>query len=238
MDVLGDLVARNRRGDAPALRHAPSGRASDYRRFCTTTWKVGNLLRNEGVRDGATVGIAARPEPEPVLSLFGVALLGATVRLDPPDDADGLKALVGPTDTLDEYDPGPGTRLVAYGPEPDDPAVSHFERDVWSENPTEPPDIVAPDDAMLATGEGSHTHRALLNAARAAVEAWDLTAEDAVAVRSSLAHPGTVAAGVVAPLLVGGEMLFPDEGTTGDIAVVTGDAPEPSVAPGAVLGER
>jgi len=235
MDVLGDLVARGRRSDAPALRHAPSGRALDYRRVCTTAWKVGNLLRNEGVRGGATVGIAADRAPEPVLSLFGVGLLGATARLDPPADATGLKALVVPTDHLGEYAPGPGTRLVGYGDAPEDPAVSHFERDVWSENPTAPPDAVAPDDPVLATDHGTHTHRDLLAAARTVAEEWDLTDDDPVAVRSSLAHPGTVAAGVVAPLLVGGTVLFPAGATTGAFAVAE-DAPEPSVAPDAVLG--
>jgi hypothetical protein len=235
MDVLGDLVGRERRSDVPALRHAPTGRAYDYRRFCTTAWKVGNLLRNEGVRGGATVGIAARPTPEPVLTLFGVALLGATARLDPPGDAEGLKALLVPTDRVGEYEVEPGTRVVAHGAEPDDPALSSFERDVWSENPTEPPDAVAPDDEMLAVDDGTRTHRNLLAAARSVVDEWSLTAADAGAVRSSLAQSGTVAAGVVAPLLAGGTVLLPDEETTGDLAVATGEAPEPSVAPADVL---
>lgn len=238
MDVLGALLARSRRGelgDALALRHAPTGRHYDYHRFCTTAWKVGNLLRNEGVRGGATVVVAPVPSPEALLTLAGTALLGATVRLD-PTDASGAKALVAPTDRLDDYDPGPGTRLVGYGDDPSDPAVARFERDVWSENPTEPPDEVVPDDALLAAGGRTYAHREVLDAARTVADGWSLTDDDAVAVRSSLTHPGTVAAGVVAPLLVGGTVLVPGDGTTGAFAVADGDTSEPSVAPGDVLG--
>jgi hypothetical protein len=50
-----------------------------------------------------------------------------------------------------------------------------------------------------------------------------------VAVRASLADPGTVVAGVVAPLIAGAAVLFPDEDSVGDFAVVDGDAPESAV---------
>jgi len=230
--VLGDLVARERRSDAPALRHAPSGRAYDYRRFCTTAWKVGNLLRNEGVRGGATVVVDEDPAPEPVLTLYGVALLGATARIGTTDATDAA-ALVAPTTRLTAYDTEPGTRIVGYGDPPEDPAIAHFESDVWSENPTAPPDVVAPDDGVLATDCASYRHENLFAAARSTVEEWGLTDDDVVAVRAPLAHPGTVAAGLVAPLLVGAEILFPDEGTTGAVAVGDG-APEPCITHGAV----
>lgn len=234
MDVLGDLVARPRRSDAPAFRHAPSGRAYDYHRFCTTAWKVGNLLRNEGVRDGATVVVTPDPDPEPVLALFGSALLGATARVG--GSATEAKALVVATDRVDDHDAGVGTRRVAYGDPPEDPAVSYFEQDVWSENPTEPPDVVDPDAPILAAGDRTYTHADLLAAGRRVAAEWDLAVDESVAVRSSLARPGTVAAGVLAPLLAGGEVVIPDDGTTGDFAVADGDAPETSVAPDDVLG--
>lgn len=236
MDVLGDLVARSRRSDAPAFRHAPSGRAYDYHRFCTTTWKVGNLLRNEGVRSGATVVVAPDPEPEPVLALFGSALLGASVRVGGP--ATDAKALVAPTDRVGDHDAGPGTRRIAYGDPPADPAVSHFERDVWSENPTEPPDVVDPDAPALVGTDRTCTHAGLLAAGRRAVDRWEAVEEtNRMVVRAPLDHPGTVAAGLVAPLLAGGEIVVPGGGTVGEFAVADGDAPEPSVAPTDVLGE-
>lgn len=236
MEVLGDLVARSRRSDAVALRHAPSGRSYNYHQFCTTCWKVGNFLRNEGVRGGATVVVAPDPDPESVLALFGSTLLGATVQVG--GSAVDSKALVARTERVDGYDPGPGTRRIAYGIEPEDPAVSYFERDVWSENPSEPPDTVAPDDTALTADNRTYSHADLLAASRRVGEKWGLADSDSVVVRSSLAHPGTIAAGIIAPLLSGGEIVIPDEETAGEFAVADGDAPEPSVAPGDALARE
>jgi hypothetical protein len=226
--VLGDCVARDRRSDAAALRHSTSGRAYDWRRFCTTAWKVGNYLRNEGVREGATVGVVGEG-PEPVLTLVGASMLGATVRLDPPrTGAHGdAKALVLPTERVDDYEYPAGTRYVAYGSEPADPSYAYFEREVWSENPTAPPDRVTPETDLLAVAERSLTHGAVLDAAREVAEGWSLTATDTVAVRGPLSEPGVVAAGVVAPLLAGGEILLPDDDTVGECAVLAGDGSAP-----------
>jgi hypothetical protein len=229
--VLGDCVARERRSDRPALRHADSGRAYDWRRFCTTAWKVGNYLRNEGVREGATVGVAG-DGPEPVLTLVGASLLGATVRFDPPTGgAQGaLKALVVPAARVEAFDYPAGTRYVAYGGDPVDPAHAYFEREVWSENPTAPPDRVQPETPLLAVDGGTVTHGAVLDAARAVVDEWALDADDTVAVRGPLTHPGVVAAGVAAPLLAGGEILLPDGDTVGDRAVLGPAASDPPEA--------
>jgi hypothetical protein len=221
--VLGDCVSRDRRSDRPALRHPASGRAYDWRRFCTTAWKVGNYLRNEGVREGAVVGVAADRVPEPVLTLVGVSMLGATVRFDPPQSgAQGdLKALVVPTDDVDGYDYPAGTRYVAYGTEPDDPSYAYFEQEVWSENPTAPPDIVPPETALLSVDGLTFPHVSVMTAAREVVDYWGLDADTTVAVRGPLAHQGVVAAGVAAPLLAGGEILLPEEeDETGDCAVL------------------
>jgi acyl-CoA synthetase (AMP-forming)/AMP-acid ligase II len=242
MDVLGDLVARSRRSDAPALLAPALGRTYDYRRLCTNAWKVGNFLRHLGVRSGRTVALADDPAPEPVLSLFGGALLGASVRFDPPTDRPvDARALVVPFDRVAAYEVPPGTQRVAYGDAPEDPSVAYFERDVWSENPTEPPDRVAPGTTLLRTADATYTHRRVLAAAREVVDRWDLTAEDRVAVRAPLARPGAVVAGVVAPVLVGGSTVLagadpstavPDCG----YAVAEGDAPEAQVvAPGDAL---
>jgi hypothetical protein len=223
--VLGDCVARARRSDRPALRHPASGRAYDWRRCCTTSWKVGNYLRNEGVREGAVVGVAADRVPESVLTLLGASMLGATVQFDPPATGEqgALKALVVPTARVDDYDYPPGTRYVAYGDEPADPSYAYFEREVWSENPTAPPDIVRPETALLAVEERTVSHSAVMDAAREAVEALGLDADDTVAVRGPLTHPGVVAAGIAAPLLAGGEILLPDDEIPGDCAVLGPD---------------
>jgi len=229
--TLGDAVARDRRSDAPALR--AGGREYDYRRFCTTAWKTGNLLRNEGVRSGMAVVADDDPAPEAVLAFYGAALLGATVGFGPGALGERTKALVVPTADLDGYDAGPRTRRIAYGDEPTDPSVAYFERDVWSENPTEPPDRVEPDDALLWTPDATHSHGEVLAAARAVAEDWGLEPGDEVAVRGPFTRAGTVTAGLVAPVVAGAVVLLPGEGTAGDFAV-GGGGPEPTVAPGDV----
>lgn len=220
MDVLGDLVARDRRSDAPALRAGDHG--FDYRRFCTTTWKVGNLLRHYlGVRAGVEVAIDPTPARQAVLSLYGAALLGAPVRFS--REAGEARVFVGPTRELPEV--GPATKLLAYGEMPDDPSVTYFEREVWSENPTEPTERVAPADPLVRAGGRTVTHGDALAAARGVVSEYGLDTGTTVALRAPLTAPGAVVAGLVAPVLAGGTVLLPAGEQTGDIAV--GEGPEP-----------
>jgi hypothetical protein len=216
MDVLGDAIGRERRTSETALRAPAVGRSYDYRRFCTNAWKVGNLLRHHGVRGGATVAVADDPLPEPVLTFYGAALLGAAVRFD--STATNPKALVVPESEVENHDPEPGTKIVAYGARAEDPSVAYFERDVWSENPTQPPDRIAPSDPLVATGEGTYTHEEVLTAAERVVDAAGLEPGDEIAVRGSFADPGVVAAGLVAPILAGGAIVLGAE-STGDLVV-------------------
>ena len=237
MDVLGDLVVRDRRSGDPALRAADTGRTYDYRRFCTTTWKAGNYLRLLGVRTDARVAVADDPTPEAVLSAYGGALLGGVVRFGPPKTGLDARVLVTPTAEMDDYEVGPSTKRVVYGEEPEDPDVGYFERDVWSENPTAPPDRVDPEGGLL-DADRTYTHAEVLSAARDVVERFDVGPGDEVAVRASFTDAGTVAAGLVAPILAGAAILLPGDEETeavGDVAVGTG-GPEPvSVAPSDVF---
>jgi hypothetical protein len=148
------------------------------------------------------------PIPESLLAFFGAALLGAPVRFDPPTveaaaEPLAVHALVGPTAWLDAYDCGPQCTALGYGDSPADPSIVHFEKQLWSENPIEPPDRVAPEDVALLTADAEYTHRDLLDAATAVVEEYALTSDDSVAVRTPLSWLGTVVAGVLAPLSVG-----------------------------------
>lgn len=229
MEVLGAAVARARRdrlSDARAVRHADAERAVDYRRFCTTAWKTGNFLRNEGVRSGAEVVVADDPSPLAVTTLYGASLLGATVAFGTDAVTERTRALVGPTARVVDLGLGPRTRVVAYGSDPGDSTVAYFERDVWSENPTEPPDVVAPGDDLLRTGGRTYSHADVLAEARAVGETYDFDAETAVAVRAPFAEPRTVFAGLVAPLVAGGTVLLPDADDVGDVAVGGGAVPE------------
>lgn len=228
MDVLGDVVARERRSPEPALRAAETGRRYDYRRFCTSAWKVGNFLRHLGVREGVTVAVADDPVPETVLTFYGAALLGAAVRFGPPTHVDGeVQALVVPVSELDDHETGPSTRRVVYGDAPDDPSVSYFERDVWSENPTEPPDLVDPALRLLESGTSTHSHRDVLRAARAAVDTWSIGPEATVAVAGPFTDAEVVAAGLVAPVLAGATLEV-GPGATGDVVVGGPDSSLPS----------
>ncbi len=230
MDVLGDVIGRDRRSDSTALEAPVVGRSYDYRRFCTTAWKVGNFFRYLGVRAEIGVAIADDPLPEPVVSFYGAALLGGVVRFDPSDAMDEeTRALVVPIDRLDDYEVGLSTKPVVYGGRPDDPSVSYFERDVWSENPTEPPDVVGRENELLATDGRTYSHAEVLDAAMNVVEKWNLKNGDEVAVRGSFTHPGVVAAGLVAPLIAGAVVVLPDDDTVCEYAV--GEGPEPSIDP-------
>jgi hypothetical protein len=225
MDTLRGLLARDRRNDRPALRTpGDPNQEYDYHRLLTNAWKTGNFLSHCGVRRGRTVGIAGR-QPAAVLAVLGTASLGGIAQFDPPTSIEA-RAVVAPTDVIEDFELPPGGTRVGYGDPPDDPSTMHFERDVWSENPTLAPADVAADDPVLATAESSLSHTELLAAAERVVERTGLTPGDAVAVRASLALPGTVAAGLVAPLLAGATVVFPEDETVGDIAIATEDAPE------------
>ncbi|WP_135533648.1 hypothetical protein [Halostella pelagica] len=229
METLDDLVARDRRSEATALSIA-DGPTYDYHRFCTTAWKTGNFLRHQGVRESVTVFVADDETPQALLSFFGTALLGGVTLFDSVSrwndgEASDLQALVLPGADADDAAVPAGTNRVGYGTEPSDPAVAHFERDVWSENPSFPPVERDPTAPVLTTGDATYSHRDLFEAAERIVDGYELTADDRVAVRAPLSDPGTVVAGVVAPLLVGGAIAFDGaDGTKVDAtASVAGD---------------
>jgi len=228
MNVLGDLVVRERRSNDPALKAVDSGREYDYRRFCTTTWKAGNYLRLLGVRTDARVAIADDPTPEAILSAYGAALLGGVIDFDPPKQTElDARVVITLTAAVDTYDIGASTKRVVYGEEPANPDVGYFERDVWSENPTEPPDRVEQSDALLDT-DRTYTHAELVGAATRVADMWELSPGDAVAVRGSFNNAGTMAAGLLAPILAGAAILLPGNDSVGDYAVGR-DGPEADV---------
>lgn len=219
MDTVGDLLDLPHADDAPALRAGP--REYDYRRFRATAYKTGNYLRHCGVGSAATVAIRDEHDPETGFGFLGAALLGATVDFDPDSTVEGT-ALLGPTDALDGYDTAPGCTRIGYGSEPADPSWAYFEREVWSENPFFPETSIDA-DATLVPGR---TQSTAIQAARDV--AAGLTTDDVVAVRGSLADPETVVAGLIAPLVAGATVLFPDAEQTGTVAVGGTDAPEPT----------
>jgi len=233
-DVLGDLVARERRSDAVALRVDATGREISYRDFCTTAWKAGHALSHCGVHPGARVALAPDPALQPLLTLFGAACLGARVTFDAEAAA---RAVLVPADREGDVERRPGRTVVVYGDAPDDPGVTHWERTVWSENPVRPPGERDADEVVLE-GEkhrsaGSrlaaddaestvYTHREVLTAAARVVDAAGLDADTSVGLRAPLTDPRAVVAGVVAPLSVGGTVVLPEEASDADVLVGDG----------------
>ncbi|MFB6233241.1 MAG: hypothetical protein ABEH61_03185 [Haloarculaceae archaeon] len=254
METLADLLVRGRDRDGPVF-DAPGRRTPyTYREFCTNAWKAGNLLRHYGVRSGSRVGLVVGPksptpgdEPgvlgasaDPLVALFGAGAVGATVDVSPEPPVDA-GALIAPDAWLDRYEVAPGCSRLAYGGPPDAADVAHFERELWSENPTEPPDAVAATDTALATGATRFTHGDLLAGAESVRRSYDLGTGDVVVLDARLTAGGAVAAGVVAPLLAGATIRPPGPATDDDPAyVVGGDGTSaggpPVVAPSEVIG--
>ncbi|SHH64039.1 AMP-binding protein [Halobaculum gomorrense] len=239
--LVGDLVTRERRSDRLALHAAELDRTYSYFDLCNTACKAGNVLSHLGVREGDRVAVAPEPLPEPVLTFLGAALLGAVTEfdadIDPESDA---RAVVVPAERESEFDLPGGSKLCVFGGAPDRPDTTHWEQEVWSENPAFPPTFHDPADPVLgdADGDRTYSHADLLEAARGVADALDLGADSRVAVRASLSDPRAVAAGVLAPLRVGGAIALPDgdAGLDATAAVVPGDADDADVPEGRSIG--
>src|SRR6056297_3332942 len=87
MDVIGDLVARDRRRKEPLVYSAASQPYTAHK-FCTDAWKTASLFRYNGVGPGRSVAIADETTPQALLSFFGAALLGASAQFGPLEGTD------------------------------------------------------------------------------------------------------------------------------------------------------
>ena len=231
--VLGDLLPRARRREQPAVAFPTSDRAMSYHDFFTNAYKSGNVLRFLGVRASATVAIEATPAPEPYLAFLGAAQLGAQATFEPTAEA---RVQLVPVDRETDYDPAAGTKLAVYGGPPESPATTHWEQEVWSENPGCPETDVDPDSTvLLADGEG-YSHRAVLAAADDLVERLDLTGDSRLAIRVSLSTPAAIV-GLVAALAAEATAILvgaSDRAVDADAALVAAGvtAPESAIVAG------
>ncbi|MBO4246651.1 hypothetical protein IL252_02325 [Halomicrobium sp. IBSBa] len=220
METLGDLVADARDGDGSLFASSERTAPYSYADFAINVWKTGNLLRHYGVREGTRVAVVVGPKaptaddepgwlggtPDPILAVLAAAVDGAVVDPAPPTSVDA-KAMIAPNDWVARYELAPGTKALAYGGPPEDPTVAHLEREAWSENPLAPPADLDPDDPVLAA-DRTYTHGELLAGADRVVDEYDLTATDEVTIAAPLTEPGTLVAGVLAPMRAGATILL------------------------------
>jgi hypothetical protein len=229
METIKDLVAACRDASGPVVETAERTAPYTYDEFVPNVWKAGNLLGHYGVHPGATVTVVAGPKAadqgtksrridaaDPLFALLGATMVGATARLEPIEPVDS-RALVLPAGWADRYETTARCSRLAYGGPPTDADVVHFEEEMWSENPIEPPERVGADDAALVDSEGEYSHGELLAAADEVVSEYDLTAGDRIALDAPVTEVGAVvallgAARAEATLVVG-------DAVTGDLTV-------------------
>lgn len=206
METLPDLLARERRSSTPAVRFPATDREMSYRDLITTAYKSANVLRYLGVSEGATVAIDPRPAPEGLLAFFGAAQLSAVATFDLAIASP--RVILAHVDREAELDVDPGTRLAVYNGSPANSATTHWEAEVWSENPATPPSDATPDTTVLATDDATYTHGELLAAGVDAVDTLGLKADETLAVLTPFSDPRTIAAGAIAALSVGATAVF------------------------------
>ncbi|WP_276251374.1 hypothetical protein [Haloarcula rara] len=239
MQTLSDLVAAGRERDDVLFTTPERSAPYSYRDFCTNVWKGGNLMRHYGVREGMQVAVVVGPKnptegdepgylrdcPDGLLAILSATLDGAVADIAPGPEIDAT-ALVAPAAWLDRYELAPGTKALAYGGPSEDPTVAGFERELWSENPLQPPGERAPDDAALRDAEGTYSHGDLLAASEHVVSEYDIDAATTVAFRAPVTAAGAVVAGLLAPLRAGATVRFGDDDAS-DLAVAGEDVDVP-----------
>ncbi len=242
MDVVGDLLARDRRSRDLAIV-TPDGRERTYHDLITNAYKAANVLRYLGAREGATVAVHPDPGFHPTLAFLGAAGLGASVRFDPAAGLDaGDRVMLVPTAEESTADPAPGTNLAVFGGPPARPETTHWEQELWSENPGMVPSTVEPADPVVSGPGSPISHQRLLALADAATRTAAIDADTRVVVRAPITDHRALAAGVVAPLVTGGTVVLDralgaesdpiaDDPARGDVAIVADEAvtpPEPN----------
>ncbi|PAU84055.1 hypothetical protein CK500_06365 [Halorubrum salipaludis] len=210
MDVVGDLLDRDRRSRETALV-TPDGRERTYRDLITNAYKAANVLRYLGAREGSTVAVEPTPGFHTTLAFLGAAGLGAPVRFDPALGLErGDRVVLVDVAYEAGAEPAPGTKLAVFGGPPDRPETTHWEQELWSENPATPPSDVDPGDPVVRVADSEVTHRDLLAAASAVVDRYGINSDTRVVLRGDFSDPRTLAGSVVAPLSVGGTVVLAD----------------------------
>jgi hypothetical protein len=239
-ETVGDIVAAGRQREGRVLDIESKAAPYTYRDLCTNVWKAGNLFTHYGVHVEGDLAVAIGPKAtdsgrdeagyldssEPLLAVLGGTLVGGAVDLSLTEPVEE-SVLVAPAHWA--IDVAPGCTHLAYGGPPTDPNISHFERNVWSENPIEPPESVDPGETALQAGDGeAWTHADVLGVADRAITETDIGPESQIRLLGRLTDPSAVVAGIVVPMAAGATIVVSEERhsqETGaeETLVVTGD---------------
>ena len=186
--VFGELLGREKRRSQPAVSMPGVGREMSYQDFITTAYKSGNVLRYLGLNSDATLAVEPVFRPEPLLAFLGAAQLGARVTFDPEASARvRLVSVESESAFLDS-----AGRLAVFGGSPTATATTHWEQEVWSENPAFPPSEIDPGTTVLVDGDDHYSHRQLLWVAHQLLEELELTTGSRLAITTPLSRPETL----------------------------------------------
>ena len=226
--TLAALVAGAREHEGVAIDVPERTAPYSYQEVCTNSWKAANLLDYYGAHPGGRVGLAVGPKPvdadtsdregvldsaEPLLAMLGGALLEARVLvLETPGTVE-TDAFVRPAGAgwSDRYPAQPGVSTLAYGGPPEAADVHHFETQLWSQNPSPPPERPDPETPALEAGGSPGTaygHGTLVRTARAVAERESFEPGLRVELAADVREPGALVAGVLAPLSAGATVVL------------------------------
>ncbi|WP_336325297.1 hypothetical protein [Halovenus sp. HT40] len=204
METLKDLVAACRDASGTVIETPARTAPYTYDDFVPNVWKSGNLLGHYGVHPGASVTVVTGPKDadsaetdrrvdaaDPLLAIVGATLVGATVEFEPTEPVES-RALVLPAGWTERYELTPQCTQIAYGGPPEEADVVHFEQEMWSENPIEPPERVAPEDPAVVEDGTEISHDDLLSVATDLVEEFDLDDESRVVLNAPVTEAGAV----------------------------------------------
>lgn len=232
METVKDLLRARQDREEPAV--TSNTRVSDYsyEGLVTDVWKAANLFSHYGVHRGGTVTVAGRTDSNrpvwnsgvvhPLVAILGAMTVGASVSF-PKRSRTESDVLVAPVESIDSYSTGPGCTVLTYGEPPESADVTGFESALWSENAVEPPEPLSSGTTAMSLDGRQLSHASLIDAAKRLRTAYDL---DESATLRSLPHPvevGSVAAGIIAPILVGATIAIdpPGQDVVGDDNVMT-----------------
>lgn len=252
METLKDLVAACRDASGTVIETPSRTAPYTYDDFVPNVWKSGNLLGHYGIHPGASVTVVAGKKDaaasdtdryvdaaDPLLAIVGATLVDATVRFEPTEPVES-RALVLPAGWTERYELTPQCTQIAYGGPPEEADVVHFEQEMWSENPIEPPERVAPEDIAVVDNDAEYSHGELLSVATALSEEYDLDAESRVVLEAPVAEPGAIVP-LLSTLIAEATLALREsnsEPVYGDLVVVDGTEAEEDAISVSTLTQR